>query len=345
MSWSTSELRVRLAPLNRFKPSSKIFYWPFQGGTSFVDLLCFFSVLRLLCFVRVCLYVLCGHLLGKGWPLGSRLWCLLWVWHFPIGILGQVWYLIVSIPDLCTLTYLGGSYGRRRVCYIRKGHNGPSKLKFVKRESFAPGFMAWAEVSFHGKNEIRIIPKVVKVNSQFYIDKVLKPFIKHDAPRMFPGDQIKDMVFHQDSALSHTSKQTLAYMRIQNMNFVTPQEWMPKSPDAAPMNVAIWGILKRSLHKRKIYTLAGLKRALRGEWRKLEQHVINKTLESWPKRCRLIYNLHGSQIEHLLQWIVLYVKFIDKIKLFQNSWITSRNTDKLQLNPYTPSVFLWNISQ
>ena len=24
---------------------------------------------------------------------------------FPFGILGQVWYLIVSIPDLCTLTY------------------------------------------------------------------------------------------------------------------------------------------------------------------------------------------------------------------------------------------------
>ena len=27
------------------------------------------------------------------------------VCHFPNGILGQVWYLIVSIPDLCTLTY------------------------------------------------------------------------------------------------------------------------------------------------------------------------------------------------------------------------------------------------
>ena len=54
MSWSISELRVRLAPLNRFKPSNKIFYWPFQGGTSFVDLLCFCSVLRLLC--------LCAHL-------------------------------------------------------------------------------------------------------------------------------------------------------------------------------------------------------------------------------------------------------------------------------------------
>ena len=93
-----------------------------------MDLLCFCSVLCLLClcarlifyvfilscvcyvFVRVCLYVLCGHLLGKGWPLGSRLWCLLWVCHFPIGILGQVWYLIISMPYLCTL-----------LTYIRKG--------------------------------------------------------------------------------------------------------------------------------------------------------------------------------------------------------------------------------
>ena len=66
MSWSTSELRVRLAPLNRFKPSSKIFYWPFQGGTSFVDLLCFCSVLCLLCLcARLFIYALWSPA-GKG---------------------------------------------------------------------------------------------------------------------------------------------------------------------------------------------------------------------------------------------------------------------------------------
>ena len=72
MSWSTSELRVRLAPLNRFKLSSKIFYWPFQGGTSFVDLLCFF------CLVFCYILCLCAHLFicalwspaGKGLPSG-----------------------------------------------------------------------------------------------------------------------------------------------------------------------------------------------------------------------------------------------------------------------------------
>ena len=36
--------------------------------------------------------------------------------HFPIGILGQVWYLIVSIPDLCTLTYFLNVY------YSQMGH-------------------------------------------------------------------------------------------------------------------------------------------------------------------------------------------------------------------------------
>ena len=35
-------------------------------GTSLVDLLCFFLSSVCYAFVRVCLYVPCGHLLGKG---------------------------------------------------------------------------------------------------------------------------------------------------------------------------------------------------------------------------------------------------------------------------------------
>ena len=72
MAWSTSEFRIRLAPWNLFKPSSKLFYWPFQGGTSCVDHLNVFSVFCFYAFVRVRLVVPCGNLLGNGWPLGSR---------------------------------------------------------------------------------------------------------------------------------------------------------------------------------------------------------------------------------------------------------------------------------
>ena len=100
---------MRFAPRNRVKPSSKMFYWPFQGGTSFVDLLCFFCLVFAMHFLRVCLYVPCGHLLGKGWPLGFRLWCLTVSLSLLIGILGQVWYLIISIPAIFAslLTFTG----------------------------------------------------------------------------------------------------------------------------------------------------------------------------------------------------------------------------------------------
>ena len=53
-------------PVKYFTDRSKavLFLWIF-----FLSCVCYV-------FVRVCLFVPCGHLLGKGWPLGYRLWCI-----------------------------------------------------------------------------------------------------------------------------------------------------------------------------------------------------------------------------------------------------------------------------
>ena len=71
-----------------------------------MDLLCICSVLCLLC---LCVRLFICALWSPAWK-GLTSWLSFVVsnceCHFPIGILGQVWYLIVSIPDLCTLTYL-----------------------------------------------------------------------------------------------------------------------------------------------------------------------------------------------------------------------------------------------
>ena len=45
-----------------------------------MDYLCFFLSSVCYAFVLVCLFVPCGHLLGNGWPLGSRLWHLTVRW-------------------------------------------------------------------------------------------------------------------------------------------------------------------------------------------------------------------------------------------------------------------------
>ena len=93
-----------------FGTSSKIFYWPFQGCTSFVDLSCFFCpvfAMPLCASVYMCLVVTCWE---RADLLSLVCGVLLWVCHFPTGILGQMLYLIVSIPDLCTLTYFFVQY-------------------------------------------------------------------------------------------------------------------------------------------------------------------------------------------------------------------------------------------
>ena len=66
-------------------------------------LLCLVFAMSLCASVCMCFVVTCWE---RADLLALVCGVLLRVCHFPIGILGQVWYLIVSIPDLCTLTYL-----------------------------------------------------------------------------------------------------------------------------------------------------------------------------------------------------------------------------------------------
>ena len=84
-------------------PPVKYFYWPFQGGTSFVDHLCYYvSWLYSFVSVHCCLVV-------TYWERADLLALVYDVYcgfvTFPCCILGQVWYLIASIPDLCHLSY------------------------------------------------------------------------------------------------------------------------------------------------------------------------------------------------------------------------------------------------
>ena len=63
-------------------------------------------------FCDVCLLQPCGHLLGKGWPLDSLVVFSGTFVTFPYDVLGQVWYLFESIPDLCLLSYFDNLYQR-----------------------------------------------------------------------------------------------------------------------------------------------------------------------------------------------------------------------------------------
>ena len=74
MLMTSIELKMRLAPWNRFKPFSKIVLLTVPRRYFFCGSFMLFLSCVCYAFVRVCLLIPSGYLLGKGWPLGSRLW-------------------------------------------------------------------------------------------------------------------------------------------------------------------------------------------------------------------------------------------------------------------------------
>ena len=95
---------VHYCTVKHVKDLQKFCYLPFQGDASFI--ICV-SCLTLVNVILSCLF------LAALWsPAGKGLtsWLLYVMFSsvfvtFPYGVLGQVWYLIVSIPDLCLLPY------------------------------------------------------------------------------------------------------------------------------------------------------------------------------------------------------------------------------------------------
>ena len=128
------------------------------------------------------------------------------------------------------------------------------------------------------------------MNSDTYIQKVLGLFVRNVVPRLFPAEWKSSMVFHQDSASYHTSILTIQYLDEADINYVSPEEWRPKSPDTAPMVNRFYGILTRELQKKPIRTLANLNRILKMAWNDPTKNIIDRARRSKPKRCILIYH-------------------------------------------------------
>ena len=91
---------------------------------------------------------------------------------------------------------------------------------------------------------MRFVQPGAKINVDYYIDHIFKSFLSRDLHHLFAVGEEKKMIYHHDSAPSHTSKKTIVFLNKSTINYVKPEEWMPKSPDAAPIDYSIWGYLK-----------------------------------------------------------------------------------------------------
>src|SRR6218665_661467 len=102
-------------------------------------------------------------------------------------------------------------------------------------------------------------------------------------------------------APSHAAKNTMEYLRRENISFIEPDMWPPNSPDLNPVDYAVWGALQQMVyHHRSFTTVDQLKETIVTEWTKLSQCFIDRAIDQWRRRLQCVVQQQGGHIEHFM---------------------------------------------
>ncbi len=104
-------------------------------------------------------------------------------WPMYLRLRKSRWQRWVTTDE--AMFYINNCNGQRRVQYVSRSDRCPSLECYQRRESNSPSVMVWAGVSFAGKTGLHFVQEGAKINSVYYIEHVLKPFLRKDARRLY----------------------------------------------------------------------------------------------------------------------------------------------------------------
>ena len=103
-----------------------------------------------------------------------------------------------------------------------------------------------------------------------------------------------EFVFQQDSA-----HETIELLRRETLDFVSPEQWPPNSPDLNPVDYKLWAIMQQRVYQTKIRNVDELRHCLLNIWNSIEQ-VIDASIDEWRVRLKACVRSGGGHFEHML---------------------------------------------
>ena len=94
-----------------------------------------------------------------------------------------------------------------------------------------------------------------------------------------PGD---NFIFQQDSAPAHRARDTVALLRRETPDFISPDLWPPNSPDMNRVDYMIWAVMQERVYEKRVNDVDKLCQCLLSVW----QNVIDNNFPSkwaWPR--------------------------------------------------------------
>jgi len=108
---------------------------------------------------------------------------------------------------------------------------GERQENWRQAEKFAQHVMVSAGVCFGGKERLHFVYKSAKVDSAYYVGRLL-PSLVDDCTRLLPSGYI----FQQDGAPAHTARATQNWLQTNCPDFIAKDQWPPNSPNLNPLD-------------------------------------------------------------------------------------------------------------
>ena len=175
--------------------------------------------------------------------------------------------------------------------WARKRDNIPP----VKTLKYPLKVNVWGMMSHSALSELHFIPRDKTVNTEYYIEgilkKVLMPTLKRkrkDEP-IYQRKVMKNMskaIFEQDGPPAHTSKRTQEWCLKKLKGFWPKEVWPANSPDLNPIE-NLWAILQSQLDSMPLATNEeSLKNNLKLGWSQITEDILGNLIASMPNRIK-----------------------------------------------------------
>lgn len=127
----------------------------------------------------------------------------------------------------------------------------------------------------------------------------------HLVPLLKQRRKFSKTIFQQDGASPHVAgvvqtflRENFGEERIISRSF--PFAWPPRSPDVAPPDYWLWGMLKSKIYKQKPTSIEELKRVIRKAVSEISPDELKKAVQNIVPRLHALLHHKGEHFEHLM---------------------------------------------